>query len=101
MARTDTTDHLALILDLQVEARGASAPGGQCAFKATIEVREVNLCVGSIDADLTEAIRGAAQLSAERLCELGYAVTAADVLGALHDSSEHEQPVSRFASGWN
>ena len=83
MPTMETVDHLALQLDLRVDA----APGGG-AFKATIALQEIDLNVEAVAVDLGEAMRSAAQRCAERLGELGYAVTCADVLGALEETLE-------------
>ena len=91
MPAMETLDHLALQLDLRVDA----APDG-AAFKATIALEDVDLSVEAIAVDVGEAMRTAAQRCAERLGELGYAVTTADVLGALEETME---PVDAPAFG--
>jgi hypothetical protein len=83
MPTMETTEHLALQLDLRVDA----APGGG-AFKATIALQEIDLSVEAVAVDLTEAMQSAAKRCAERLGELGYPVTCADVLGALEETLE-------------
>ena len=89
MPAMETVDHLALQLDLRVDA----APGGG-AFKATIALQDVDLSVEAVAVDVGEAMRSAAERCAERLGELGYAVTTADVLGALEETLEPvEAPV--------
>jgi hypothetical protein len=88
MPMMETTDHLALQLDLRVDA----APGSG-AFRATIELRELEVVVEAVAHDLGEAMQSAAERCAERLGELGYAVTPADVLGALEHAPS---PVDRL-----
>ena len=92
MPTVETTDHLALQLDLRVDA----APGTG-AFKATIELRELDLSVEAVAVDLGEAMRSAAESCAKRLDELGYAVTPADVLGALEETLEPVAPSPRMS----
>jgi hypothetical protein len=72
---------------LQLCLRLAAAPGNG-AYKVTIELFEIDLVVESIDLDLRGAVRSAADRCAEQLRERGYAVTAADVIGALEDALE-------------
>ncbi len=91
MPTMETVEHLDLQLDLRVDA----APGGG-AFKATIALQQIDLSVEAIAVDLGEAMRSAADRCAERLGELGYAVTSADVLGALEETLE---PVDGPAQG--
>jgi hypothetical protein len=74
----ETHEQLALELDLRVE----KAPGNG-AFRATIELSVIELVVVVIEDDLVGAVRAAAQQCSERLCERGYPVTVAQVLGAL------------------
>jgi hypothetical protein len=69
--------HLCLRLD--------SAPGGS-AYRATIELAEIELVVDSIELDLASAVRGAAGRCAEQLRVRGYDVTIGDVIGALEDA---------------
>ncbi|MGH7271018.1 MAG: hypothetical protein ACREJ3_11360, partial [Polyangiaceae bacterium] len=52
-------------------------------YKVTIELFEIDLVVETIDFDLRGAVRAAADRCAEQLRERGYAVTSADVIGAL------------------
>jgi hypothetical protein len=75
---------------LQLCLRLAAAPGNG-AYKVTIELFEIDLVVESIDLDLRGAVRAAADRCAEQLRERGYAVTAADVIGALEDALECSQ----------
>jgi hypothetical protein len=70
---------------LQLCLRLAAAPGNG-AYKVTIELFEIDLVVESIDLDLRGAVRGAADRCAEQLRERGYAVTTADVIGALEEA---------------
>ncbi len=72
---------------LQLCLRLAAAPGNG-AYKVTIELTEIDLVVESIDVDLRGAVRGAADRCAEQLRDRGYAVTAADVIGALEEALE-------------
>jgi hypothetical protein len=72
---------------LQLCLRLAAAPGNG-AYKVTIELFEIDLVVESIDLDLRGAVRNAADRCAEQLRERGYAVTSADVIGALEDALE-------------
>jgi hypothetical protein len=72
---------------LQLCLRLAAAPGNG-AYKVTIELFEIDLVVESIDIDLRGAVRAAADRCAEQLRERGYAVTSADVIGALEDALE-------------
>lgn len=92
MPTTEIEDHLALQLDLRVDAAAGSG-----AFKATIELRELDLSVEAIALDLGEAMRSAAERCAQRLDELGYAVTPADVLGALEETLEPIAPSPQLA----
>ena len=75
---------------LQLCLRLAAAPGNG-AYKVTIELFEIDLVVESIDLDLRGAVKSAADRCAEQLRERGYAVTAADVIGALEDALECSQ----------
>jgi uncharacterized protein (UPF0147 family) len=79
---------------LQLCLRLAAAPGNG-AYKVTIELFEINLVVESIDLDLRGAVRAAADRCAEQLRERGYAVTAADVIGALEDALECSQAMPK------
>jgi hypothetical protein len=72
---------------LQLCLRLAAAPGNG-AYKVTIELFEIDLVVESVDLDLRGAVRSAADRCAEQLRERGYAVTSADVIGALEDALE-------------
>jgi hypothetical protein len=72
---------------LQLCLRLAAAPGNG-AYKVTIELFEIDLVVESVDLDLRGAVRGAADRCAEQLRERGYAVTSADVIGALEEALE-------------
>jgi hypothetical protein len=72
---------------LQLCLRLAAAPGNG-AYKVTIELFEIDLVVESIDLDLRGAVRSAADRCAAQLRERGYAVTAADVIGALEEALE-------------
>ena len=75
---------------LQLCLRLASAPGNG-AYKVTIELFEIDLVVESIDLDLRGAVRAAADRCAEQLRERGYAVTAADVIGAREVARQFSQ----------
>lgn len=88
MPMMETTDHLALQLDLRVDAAQGSG-----AFKATIELREIDVVVEAVAPDVGEAMRSAAERCAERLGELGYSVSSADVLAALEGSLGPVEPL--------
>ena len=75
---------------LQLCLRLAAAPGNG-AYKVTIELFEIDLVVESIDLDLRGAVHGAADQCAEQLRDRGYAITAADVIGALEDALESSE----------
>ena len=49
---------------------------------------EVHIGAGQIDLDLRGAVHGAADQCAEQLRDRGYAITAADVIGALEEALE-------------
>ena len=83
VSTAEMTDHVALELDLTVD----STPG-QDGFRATIEVPGLRLSVEAVEPDLMVAMTRAAERCADRLGELGFSVTAADVLGALEDTGE-------------
>jgi hypothetical protein len=96
MSMTETAEHLDLQLDLRVDA----SPGSGV-FKAIIELREIDLLVEATALDVSDAMRTAAERCADRLCELGYAVTPADVLAALVDTREPWLQVPRGEPIWN
>jgi hypothetical protein len=75
---------------LQLCLRLAAAPGNG-AYKVTIELFEIDLVVESIGLDLRGAVRGAADQCAEQLRDRGYAITSADVIGALEEALESSQ----------
>ncbi len=91
-----TSDHLAFGVDLRVDV--ALDTG---AFKATIAMAEIDVHVEAIDANVTDAVRIAAEKCAERLGELGYDVTPADVLGALETGVEPSQRAGVLAHACN
>ena len=77
---------------LQLCLRLAAAPGNG-AYKVTIELFEIELVVEAIDLDLLGAVHAAADRCAQQLRERGYAVTSADVVGALENALESSQGV--------
>jgi len=79
---------------LQLCLRLAAAPGNG-AYKVTIELCEIDLVVEAIDLDLRGALRAAADRCAEQLRDRGYAVTVADVIGALEDALEASELVHK------
>jgi uncharacterized membrane protein (DUF2068 family) len=79
MTTTDARESLQLCLKL------AAAPGNG-AYTVTIELFEIDLVVETVDLDLRGAVRAAADRCAEQLRERGYAVTSADVIGALEEA---------------
>lgn len=83
---------------LQLCLRLAAAPGNG-AYKVTIELVEIDLVVESVDVDLHGAVRGAADRCAEQLRNRGYAVTAADVIGALEEALEASNALPLAAAG--
>jgi uncharacterized protein (UPF0147 family) len=80
----------------QLKLRLASDPATG-AYEVSIELAEVDVQVEVADVDLRRAVRRAAEQCAHRLCEHGYAVTAADVMGALEDALEDSELARRTA----
>jgi uncharacterized protein (UPF0147 family) len=78
----------------QLKLRLASDPTTG-AYEVSIELAEVDVQVEVADVDLRRAVRRAAEQCAERLCEHGYVVTAADVMGALEDALEDSEIARR------
>jgi hypothetical protein len=77
---------------LQLKLRLATDPGTG-AYEVTIEFSEIDVVVEVLDMDLRRAVRSAADQCADRLRECGYAVTPADVIGALEDALESSELV--------
>ncbi|HEX8795245.1 MAG TPA: hypothetical protein VF765_30060 [Polyangiaceae bacterium] len=65
------------------------------AYEVTIELLDVGVRVETIDVDLRRALRTAADECAERLNEMGYAVTSNDVIGALEEALDDAEVVQR------
>jgi hypothetical protein len=80
----------------QLKLRLASDPTTG-AYEVSIELAEVDVQVEVADVDLRRAVRRAAEQCADRLCEHGYVVTAADVMGALEDALEDSEIARRAA----
>jgi hypothetical protein len=80
----------------QLKLRLASDPTTG-AYEVSIELAEVDVQVEVADVDLRRAVRRAAEQCARRLCEHGYVVTAADVMGALEDALEDSELARRTA----
>jgi hypothetical protein len=96
MSRNDAHDHVDLQIGLQLDA----APDNS-EFRVTIELGDVDIAVQVIEADLGDALRGAAERCADQLRERGYDISAAAVLGALEDSYDLPAPTARAAELWN
>ena len=96
MARTEFADHVDLQIGLQLDAAPDSSE-----FRVTIELGELDLAVQVIEADLGDALRGAAERCASRLRERGYDISPAMVLGALEDNYDLPAPPARTAEIWN
>jgi hypothetical protein len=80
----------------QLKLRLASDPTTG-AYEVSIELAEVDVQVEVVDLDLRRAVRRAAERCADRLCEHGYVVTAADVIGALEDALQDSEVARRAA----
>lgn len=65
------------------------------AYEVTIELLNVGVRVETVDVDLRRALRTAADECAERLSEMGYAVTSNDVIGALEEALDDAEVVQR------
>jgi hypothetical protein len=78
----------------QLKLRLASNPATG-AYEVSIELAEVDVQVEVADVDLRRAVRRAAEECAARLCDHGYVVTAADVMGALEDALEDSEIARR------
>lgn len=65
------------------------------AYEVTIELLDVGVRVETVDVDLRRALRTAADECAERLSEMGYAVSANDVIGALEEALDDAELVKR------
>jgi hypothetical protein len=64
-------------------------------YEVSIELAEIDVLVEVVDSDLRRAVRAAADRCAERLREHGYAVTTAEVIGALEDALQDSEIVRR------
>lgn len=65
------------------------------AYEVTIELLDVGVRVDTVDVDLRRALRTAADRCAERLSDMGYAVTSNDVIGALEEALDDAEVVQR------
>jgi hypothetical protein len=77
-------------LKLRLAADAASG-----AYEVTIELLDVGVRVEKIDVDLRRALRSAADECADRLRDMGYAVTSNDVIGALEEALDDAELVRR------
>jgi hypothetical protein len=77
-------------LKLRLAADAASG-----AYEVTIELLDIGLKVEKIDVDLRRALRTAADECADRLRDMGYAVTSNDVIGALEEALDDAELVRR------
>jgi uncharacterized protein (UPF0147 family) len=84
----------------QLKLRLASHPTTG-AYEVSIELAEVDVQVEVVDVDLRRAVRRAAEQCADRLCEHGYVVTAADVIGALEDALQDTEMARRGSQPLN
>jgi uncharacterized protein (UPF0147 family) len=84
----------------QLKLRLASDPTTG-AYEVSIELAEVDVQVEVVDLDLRRAVRRAAEQCADRLCDHGYVVTAADVIGALEDALQDSEIARRAVQPLN